>query len=267
MIGCDLGNIDEVIVRRALSGYTFAEFAVPMASYSDSPKFTLTIEDVKQEYKVAGSEVYMHVGEKTQVKISALLGSQEKWMQASPMSVESAEAAEILKGLGIADGPKIPITFLNLFLNNGQLAILLANMSPKFAFVDFEKEKVVYYSDLYKQKPVQVQVPFRRLYGRSPIAGFIGWEETVTGSYPDDAQTILPFGQFTNTDQAVMSNVVNNCNEIAKLFSDMQIFTYSQILEIGSTVVSSLTYDKKVIVASEEHYDKNSNVSAVYYCM
>ena len=62
-------------------------------------------------------------------------------MQSSPMSVESAEAAEILKGLGIADGPKIPITFLNLFLNNGQLAILLANMSPKFAFVDLEKSR------------------------------------------------------------------------------------------------------------------------------
>ncbi len=267
MIACDLGNIDEVIIRRALSGYTFAEFAVPMATYSDAPKFTLTVEDVKQEYKVAGSEVYMHVGEKTQVKISALLGSHEKWLQTSPMSVESAEAAEILKGLGVDNGPKIPTTFLNLFLNNGQLAILLANMSPKFAFVDFEKETVVYYSELYKQKAVQVQVPFRRLYGRAPIAGFIGWEELVTGSYPDDAQVVLPFGQFTNIDQVVMENVVNNCNEIAKLFSDMQIFTYSQVLEIGSTVVSSLTYDKKVIVASEEHYDKNSNLSAVYYCV
>lgn len=267
MLACDLGNIDEVIIRRSLSGYTFAEFAVPMATYSDSPKFTLAIEDVKREYKMVGSEVYMHVGEKTQVKISALLSSQEKWMQTSPMSVESAEAAEILKGLGIANGPKIPTTFLNLFLNNGQLAILLANMSPKFGFVDFEKGSAVYYSELYKQKPVQVQVPFRRLYGRAPLAGFIGWEELVTGSYPDDAQTILPFGQFTNIDQAAMENVVNNCNEIAKLFSDMQIFTYSQALELGSTVVSSLTYDKKVIVASEEHYDKNSNVCAVYYCM
>lgn len=267
MLECDLGKIDEVIVRKALSGYTFVEFAVPMATYSDSPKFALTVGDVKQEYKMVGSEVYMHVGEKTQVKISAILSSQEKWLNTQPTSVESAEAAEILKGLGLGNGPKLPVTLLNLFLNNGQLAILLSNMSPKTAFVDFEKNAVVYYSGLYKQKPVVVNVPFRRLYGRAPIAGYIGWENLVTGSYPDDAQVILPFGQFTNIDQSAMENVVNNCNEIAKLFTDMQVFTYSQKLELGSTVMSQLTYDKKVVVASEEHYDVNSNVTAVYYCV
>lgn len=267
MLECDLGKIDEVIVRRALSGYTFAEFAVPMATYSDSPKFALTVDDVKQEYKMVGSEVYMHVGEKTQVKVSALLSSQEKWLNTHPMSVESAETAEILKGLGLKNGPKIPITLLNLFLNDGQLAILLSNMSPKTAFVDFEKGEVVYYSDLYKQKPVVVNVPFRRLYGRPPIAGYIGWENLVMGSYPDDAQVILPFGQFTNIDQSSMENVVNNCNEIAKMFGDMQVFTYSQKLELGSAVMSQLTYDKKVVVASEEHYDVNSNLASIYYCV
>lgn len=267
MLGCDLGKIDEVIVRRALSGYTFVEFAVPMDSYSDSPKFSLSIDDVKQEYRMVGSEVYMHVGEKTQVKISAILESQAKWLNGQPSSVESAEAGEILKGLGVSNGPKIPITLLNLFLNNGQLAILLSNMSPKTAFVDFENNKVVYYSELYKQKPAVVNVPFRRLYGRAPIAGYIGWENLVTGSYPDDAQVILPFGQFTNIDQSSMENVVNNCNEIAKLFGDMQMFTYSQKLELGSTVMSQLTYDKKVVVASEEHYDVNSNLASIYYCV
>ena len=89
----------------------------------------------------------------------------------------------------------------------------------------------------------------------------------VTGSYPDDAQVILPFGQFTNIDQSSMENVVNNCNEIAKLFGDMQMFTYSQKLELGSTVMSQLTYDKKVVVASEEHYDVNSNLASIYYCV
>ena len=267
MLECSLGNIDEVIVRKALSGYTFVEFVVPMASYSDSPKFNITIESVKQEYKMVGSEVFMHVGEKTQVKISAMLDSQVKWLNSQPSSVDSAEVADVLKGLGLDNGPKIPITLLNLFLNNGQLAILLSNMSPKTAFVDFENNKVVYYSELYKQKPVVVEVPFRRLYGRSPIAGYIGWENLVTGSYPDDAQVILPFGQFTNIDQSSMENVVNNCNEISKLFSDIQVFTYSQDLELGITVMSQLTYDKKIIVAAEKHYDKNSNVTAVYYCV
>lgn len=267
MLQCDLGNIDEVIIRKSLSGYTFAEFAVPMATYSDSPKFSLSVGDVKQEYRTVGSEAFMSVGEKTQVKISAILSSQDKWLNTQPISIESAEVADILKGLGLKNGPKIPITLLNLFLNNGQFAILLSNMSPKTAFVDFEKGEVVYYSDLYKQKPVVVNVPFRRIYGRAPIAGSIGWENLVSGSYPDDAQVILPFGQFTNLDQASMENVLNNCNEISKLFTDMQIFTYSQDLEPGSTVMSQLTYDKKLIVAAEKHYDKNSNVTAVYYCV
>lgn len=267
MLSCDLGNIDEVIVRKALSGYTFIEFNVPMDSYSDSPKFSLAVGEVKSEYKMVGSEVFMNAGQKTQVKISAMLESQSKWLATKPMSVESAEIAEILKGLGLENGPKLPTTLLNLFLNNGQLAILLSNMSPKTAFVDFEQQKVVYYSELYKQKPVVVKVPFRRLYGRSPLAGYIGWESLVTGAYPDDAQVVLPFGQFTNLDQTAMENVVNNCNEISKLFNDMQVFTYSQDLELGSTVMSQLTYDKKVIVAAEKHYDKNDNVVAIYYCV
>ena len=261
MLACDLGNIDEVIVRKALSGYTFIEFSVPMDSYSDSPKFSLAVGEVKSEYKMVGSEVFMNAGQKTQVKISAMLESQSKWLATKPMSVESAEIAEIPVPVRCSAGQK------NLFLNNGQLAILLSNMSPKTAFVDFEQQKVVYYSELYKQKPVVVKVPFRRLYGRSPLAGYIGWESLVTGAYPDDAQVVLPFGQFTNLDQTAMENVVNNCNEISKLFNDMQVFTYSQDLELGSTVMSQLTYDKKVIVAAEKHYDKNDNVVAIYYCV
>lgn len=267
MLTCDLGNIDEVIVRKALSGYTFVEFSVPMDSYSDSPKFSLSVGEVKSGYRIVGSEVYMNTGHKTQVKVSAMLEDQFKWLESEPSSVESAEVEEILNGLGLSNGPKIPITLLNLFLNNGQLAILLSNMSPKTAFVDFEQGRVVYYSELYKQKPVVVKVPFRRLYGRAPIAGYVGWENMVTGSYPDDTQAVLPFGQFTNLDQTSMENVVNNCNEIARLFSDMQVFTYSQELELGSTVMSQLTYDKKVVVAAEKHYDKNDNVAAVYYCV
>jgi len=267
MLECSLGNIDEVIVRKALSAYTFVEMLVPMASYSDAPKFNITIDNVKKEYKMVGSEVYMNVGEKTQVKISAMLDSQVKWLNSQPSSVESAEVAEILKGLGLDNGPKIPITLLNLFLNNGQLAILLSNMSPKTAFIDFENNKVLYFSELYKQKPTVINVPFRRIYGRSPIAGYIGWENLVTGSYPDDAQVILPFGQFTNIDQSTMENVVNNCNEISRLLTDIQVFTYTQELELGSTVMSQLSYDKKVVVAAEMHYDKNSNLHAVYYCV
>lgn len=267
MLECSLGKIEGAVIRKALSGYTFAELQVPMDNYSDSPKFTLTVDSVKTEYKTVGSEVYMHPGEKVQVKVSAIKADQDKWLEPNPLSVESMEASEILKGLGIENGPKIPITLLNLFLNKGQLAVVLSNMSPKSAFVDFESGRVAYYSELYKQKPTQVQVPFRRMYGRAPIAGYIGWESLVSGVFPDDTQVVLPYGQFTNIDQSTMENLMNNCNEISKMFSDMQIFTWAAELPVGGTVLSPLTYDKKVIVAAEEQWDVNDNVVAAYYCI
>ena len=51
------------------------------------------------------------------------------------------------------------------------------------------------------------------------------------------------------------------------MFSDMQIFTWPAELPVGSTVLSPLTYDKKVIVAVEEQWDVNDNVVAAYYCI
>ena len=267
MLSCSLGKIDGAVVRKMLSGYQFCELNVPMDVYNDSPTFTATVDGVQTEYKVVGSEVYMHPGEKTVMRVSALKSDMARWLDMCPMSVDSAEASDILRGLGISNGPKIPVTLLNLFLNRGQLAIVLANMSPKTAFVDFDGRKVVYYSELYKNKPVQVQVPFRRIVARPPLAGYIGWEQMVSGVFPDDTQSVMSFGQFTNIDQATMENLLNNCNGIAKLFSDMQIFTTTTEIALGDTVVSNLTYDKKVVVAAEEQWDSNDNVVSIYYCV
>lgn len=267
MLECSIGKIENAVVRRALSGYTFIELNVPVDSYSDTPTFTVAVDGVTETYRQVGGEVYMHPGEKTVVHVSGILDKQYKWLEANPMSVESMDTADILKGLGLTNGPKMSITFINLFLNNGQLAIFLANTSAKQAFVDFEKESVVYYSELYKQKPIQCHVPFRRMIGRPPIAGYVGWDSTVSGSYPDDSQVILPFGQYTNMDSSVMANVAANCNSIAELFSDMQIFTFSESIALGSTVLSPLTYDKKVIVATEEQWDAMDNVVSVNYCV
>jgi len=61
--------------------------------------------------------------------------------------------------------------------------------------------------------------------------------------------------------------VAANCNSIAELFSDMQIFTFSESIALGSTVLSPLTYDKKVIVATEEQWDAMDNVVSVNYCV
>ena len=267
MLSCSLGKIDGVITRKALSGYTFSELTVPVDTYSDSPKFTLTTDNVTAEYQIVGSEVYMRSGEKTVVKVNAVLASQVKWMEAYPFSVDSTGISDILNSMGISGGPNIPITMLNLFLNRGQTAIVLANMSPKTAFVDFTGERVLYYSDLYKQKAMQLSVAFRRIYARVPLAGYIGWDSNVNGFFPDDMQSVVPFGQFNNIDETTMQNLLNNCNEIARLFSDMQIFTQSTEIPLGSVVLSPLTYDKKVVVACEEQWDDSDNMLTAYYCV
>jgi len=267
MLECSLGKIDGVVRHKALSAYTFVEFTVPVETYSDAPVFSMTIDNVTDDYEVLASEVYMRPGDKTVVKITAIRSGQRSWFDTYPVSVDSAEAATILNSLGISNGPQVPVTLLNLFLTRGQLAIVLANMSPKTAFVDFSENKVLYYSDMYKQKPTQVQVAFRRIYSHAPIAGYVGWEQLVTGVFPKDTQVVLPFGQFGNVDQVTMENLMNNCNDISKLFSDMQIVTLPYELPLGSTVLSALTHDKKVIVAIEEQWDAQDNVLAACYCV
>lgn len=267
MLQCSLGRIDGIIVRRALSGYTFVETIVPVDTYTDTPTFTAAINGVSAEYKITGSEVFMNPGEKTTVKITALRADMEKWMDIAPVSYDSVETATALNGLGVSGGSKIPVTLLNLFLNKGQLALVLANLSAKMAFVDFENGRVLYYSELYKQKPMQLAASFRRIYGRAPIAGFVGWGSDVNGMFPYDTQSVLPFGQFNNVDRTTMENLLNNCNGISKLFSDMQIFSWPSELPLGATVLSPLTSDKKVIVAIEQQWDMADNISAVYYCV
>lgn len=267
MLSCSIGKISSVILRKSLSGYTFVEFNVPLETYTDSPTFDLTIDDTPIKYSMAGCDVHMQEGGKAVLHITGIPESQKKWMDLKPLSVESMEVADFLNAMKLKNGPRISTSFVNLFLTYGQLAIVLANMSPRTAFINFEKGTVEYYADMYKKKPLKVNGVFSRLYTRAPLAGFVGWENYTTGYYPSDAQTVLSFGQFTNVDQSIMENLVKNCNEISSIFSDMQSFTATHTCELGDTVVSNLTYDKKIIVGAEEHYDLNDCVTAIYYCV
>lgn len=267
MLTCSIGKVTSAIVRKALSGFTFVEFNIPMDSYTDAPKFELTIDNLKQEYVTTGCEVHMQADGKAVAHIVGMLEGQSKWMDFKPLSVESADTSDLLKGMGLKDGPKVKVSFVNLMLSKGQLAIALANMSSKMAFLDFENSRVVYYTDLYKQKPLKVQGIFSRTYSRPPVAGYMGWDSNVNGKYPKDAQTILPFGNYTTVNTSVMEALATNCNEISNIFSDMQCFTATHTCDLGITVMSNLTYDKKVIVAAEEHYDMNDQVTALYYCV
>lgn len=267
MLTCSIGRISGAIIRKSLSGLTFVELNVPISTYSDFKKFDVTIDSLKRTFATSGCEVRMQEGAKTMLHITGMLDSQCHWMDAKPASLDSADVAGYLETLQISNGPHVQTSFINLSLTKGQLAIALANMSSKTAFIDFEKNTAVYYSDLYKKKPIQVTGIFSRMYTRPPMAGYLGWDDGYTANFPRDAQVILPFGQFTNTESVVMENLAENCNSISRIFSDMQSFTASHTCELGDTVISNLTHDKKIIVAAEEHYDENDCVTAIYYCV
>lgn len=265
MITCSLGRVTDVHIRKSLSELTSVELVVPMDGYSDSPKFTVTVDGMTYEFITMASDILMPSVDDVVVHITGVLASQAEWTKVKPMSVESAEISNVLKSFGIDNGPKNNITFFNLTHTVGQLSVALANMSPKTAFVDFEKKSVVYYDDMLRESPATVPSTFRKKYTRTPSVGFMGWDSTNT-IYGNPAMA-SKLGQFTNVDQTLMQNLVDNCNTLSELMSDIQMFTTMSPLGLGATVVSNMDTTKRLIVAADEHYSGNDNFIAAYYCV
>lgn len=265
MITSSLGRITDARVRKSLSGLTTVELVVPLDGYRDSPKFTLTLDGMEAEYTTMDTDILMPASDDVVVHIVGMLSSHEEWSKVKPMSVESAEIATVLKSLGIDNGPRNNITFFNLYHTIGQLSIALANMSPKTAFVDFSNRTVVYYDDMMRATPSSVPSTFRKKYTRTPTVGFVGWDEAnVLYGNPSKA---FPLGQFMSLDPVLMQNLADNYNAISSLMSDVQMFTTSSLLGLGSTVVSNMDTTKRLIVAADEHYSFNDDVTVAYYCV
>lgn len=264
MIECSLGDIKQARVLRSLSGYTTVELALPLDNFVDSETFELTT-DKKREYKIIQSEVYPTT-EATQVmfKVTGLLKSQEKYFQLKPQSFEDATAESILTGIGIKGGSQDKLTFVNLTLTQGQLAILAANSTAKTALVDFEAGEVKYYEDLYKAKAKQVEQKFQRIVQRVPQVGVYLYEEINEGVIPEGITSVTQFGDQLNLPTAVTKHFVENYNSLAKLFSSMQLFSSAETLSMGSCVLSPLTFSKGVICAIEETWYENLHTSLYY---
>lgn len=268
MISCSIGKINSAIIHKSLSGYTHVDLVVPLYSYSDYPKFDITIDSVKTEYTTVSSEVYMQANGGPVMRVSGILSSQVKWVGLHPTSFENSKVSDILGKMGIENGPNVQTSMLNLFLTDGQLAVVLANMSTNTAFINFDSNRVEYYSDLYKQKPLKITDAFRQVYVQPVGLGSICWDDTANyGNYTTISRTAIPIGRLDNINRIGMDNIVNNFNNITRILSTQQFVTTSYPLDIGQVVVSNLTYDKKVIVACEEHYDSNDELSAIYYCV
>lgn len=265
MIVCSLGKTNSVRITRALSGLTFCEASVTVSAYSDSSTFTLSTGGPEEEYVVTGSELYTTQGEEPQLKVTGMLSSQSQWLDPNPCSYDATKIRDALKNLGIDGGSDTPVTFLSLALTRGQLAITLANMGSEPTFVDFEHNVAKRYADYYKEKPVNPGASFRRTIGRPPVAAYLGTDEANYADFPEMFQTLLPFGMNTDLDRLSIENLARNLNALSSLMADLQAFSSPNEYPLGTTVLSPITYDRKVIVASQSDYAENASFHS-YYC-
>lgn len=266
MIKCSIGEAERLKITKALSGYTFVEVSLPLDTYVDAPSFTITTE-TEQEFVVTGSEVYPAF-DNTQVvlKATAIRKDMEPFLQIKPVSFDEASAEKILGSVGIKGGSKEKYTFVNLSLTQGQLAILVANGTPRTAFVDFENRKVLYYEELYKEKAQEVNAKFRRIVTRVPITGAYLYDKANEGVVPDGAQTMAQLGESLNLGNYTMKRFLDNYNNLCNLFAGLQTFVWDQDLPLGSCVLSPLTMTKCIVCAMEQVWTMEGHTT-IYYAI
>lgn len=265
MIGCSLGEIEQLKIMRALSGYTFAEISLPLEEYEDAATFTLTA-GTEREYLITSSEVYPADGGRVILKATAILKGQEKYMQVKPASYDDATAESILSGIGFKGGSKEKLTLVNLSLTQGQLAILVANSTAKMAFVDFEDATVKYYEDLYKAKAREANAKFRRIVSRVPQVGAYLYGGANEGVVPEGATAMVPFGEDLNLPASVTKHFVENYNGLARLFAGLQSFVWDEDLPLGTCVLSPLTHSKAIVCAAEQMWTTQGHTT-IYYAI
>lgn len=266
MIKCSLGEVERLKITKALSGYTFAEVALPLDAYADAPTFTIVTE-TEQEFTITGSEVYPAF-DNTQVvlKASAIRKDMEPFTQVWPCSFEEASAEKILNAVGIKGGSKEKYSFASLALTRGQLAILIANGTPRIAFIDFEQRKVLYYDELYKAKAQEVPVKFRRIVSKAPTAGAYLYGNANEGLIPDGAQAMASFGETVGLDGYTMKRFLENYNNLCSLFAGLQTFVWDRDLPLGACVLSPLTMTKCIVCAIEQVWTMEGHTT-IYYAV
>lgn len=262
MIKCSLGEIERFQRVRSLSGYTFAEVALPLESYSSAPTFTLT-SDHEETYRIVASEVFPTKDSTPIFKATAILEDQAQFLKMLPVSFDDTEASKALSQLGIKNGPEARVTLVSLALTQGELAILLANAGAHPAFVDFEARAVLYYSELYKEKARQVPVKFKQVTSRVPYMGGYVYGEGNEGYVPDLVQAMMPFGEAS----PIIRQALENYNQLCGLFSTYQVFPWDDDrLPLGTAILSTLTKSKCIVCAVDETWTQSGH-TAIYYAI
>lgn len=265
MIRCSLGTTLVARVVRALSGYTYCKVSVPVTAYSGEAKFAISVAGgPEMEYTICSTEYYSIRGDEPQLQVLGMLSSQTDWALPCPVSYDGAMVKDALKSLGISGGTDMPVSFMTISLNRAQLAVVLANMGPEPSFVDFERNVALRYSELARKKPINTGISFHLAKGAPVNVAFLSTDTANYAEFPDQFQSVLPFGQAVNLDRQVMANLASNFNELSGMVQDLQSFTSPSEYSLGDTVMSSVTYDRKVIVAAQSDYYENASVHTYY---
>lgn len=183
-----------------------------------------------------------------------------------PISVYNGTLTDQLKILGLSSDLDYKVSFTLLDKTKGQVAIALANMGKSVHFVDFNTKQVLKYATLYKAEPIVVNSVFKVLKSRTQLVGSIGWSDVINMDVPGQITGLVSYGLPTNLSQLNVNYLIANLNELTTLYSELQVFVTSTEIPLGSTIVSPMSNDKRVVVAVTEFWN-TTGCSRQYYCV
>lgn len=251
---------ESFIVREALSEYPFYRFTCKVENYTALERVTLTADDKTFEGVLSGMDVSVDASGALLYNVGAVDASCPEFDKVSPISFNAAPISDMIGHYGFTiDGSDMlsgEMSLLNMTHSAADMVLALANMGSSPAFVDFVNRKVMFLNRLYKQEPVEVLAGFQATYSRPVSVGYtLSDPGSATYGGNEAPNVVLEGGRPTLRSSGIMRNLVKNYNDLAALWSRKQTFTVNgQDIPIGSTVISALTDDKRLIVAKESLY-------------
>lgn len=251
---------ESFIVREALSEYPFYRFTCKVENYTALERVTLTADDKTFEGVLSGMDVSVDASGALLYNVGVVDSACPEFDKINPTSFVDTPISRMIENYGFdIDGSDMlsgEMSLFNMTHSDADMVLALANMGSAPAFVDFPNLKVMFLNRLYKQEPVEVVAGFQATYSRPVSVGYTlsSPGSTVYGGN-DAPNAVLEGGHPTLRSSGIMRNLVKNYNDLAALWSRKQTFTVNgQDIPIGSTVISALTDDKRLIVAKESMY-------------
>lgn len=250
---------ESFLVREALSEYPFYRFTCRADHYTTVDKVTLSADDKSFEGTLSGMDVSVDATGGLLYNVGAVDSACPAFDEVHPISFKDAPIKDMIGHYGFeleTDGLSAEMSLLNMSHSDADMVLALANMGATPAFVDFSELKVMFLNQLYKQDPVEVLAGFQAMYSRPVSVGYT-LSDSSGAMYGGNGMpnTVIEAGRPIVASSGAMRNLVKNYNDLAALWSRRQMFSVvDQDIPVGKMVVSSLTEDKRLIVAKESQY-------------